>query len=65
LNPKTPFFFGRREYIIERIPLAPINDRFRYLDIPMHYRKLRNSDWKVEERFRKRLSGWKGKMFSI
>ena len=31
----------------------------------MHYRRLQNSDWKgVDERFQKRLSGWKGKLFS-
>ncbi|WVZ62069.1 hypothetical protein U9M48_011857, partial [Paspalum notatum var. saurae] len=40
----------------------PIN----YLGIPIHYRKLRNSDWvKVEERFEKKLSSWKGKHLSI
>ncbi|WVZ62477.1 hypothetical protein U9M48_012225 [Paspalum notatum var. saurae] len=39
---------------------------FRYLGIPMHYRKLRNTDWRmVEERFEKRLSGWKGKLLSV
>ena len=39
---------------------------FRYLGIPMHHRKLRNSEWKeVEERFQKKLSGWKGKMLSV
>jgi hypothetical protein len=32
----------------------------------MHYRKLRNLVWNtVEERFQKRLSGWKGTMLSI
>jgi len=31
---------------------------FRYLGIPMHHRKLRNSDWKImEETFQKKLSG--------
>jgi len=30
---------------------------FRYLGIPMHFRKLSNKDWKVvEERFEKKLS---------
>ena len=39
---------------------------FRYLGIPMHHRKLRNLDGKtVEERFQKKLSGWKGKMLSV
>jgi hypothetical protein len=35
---------------------------FRYLGLPMHYRKLYNKDWKlIEERIEKKLSGWKGK----
>ncbi|WVZ48782.1 hypothetical protein U9M48_000191 [Paspalum notatum var. saurae] len=40
---------------------------FRYLGIPMHYRKLSNKDWAlVEDRFeKKKLSGWKGKLLSI
>lgn len=39
---------------------------FRYLGIPIHYRRLRNSDWKeLEERFQKRLSSWKGKLLSV
>ncbi|WVZ95111.1 hypothetical protein U9M48_040913 [Paspalum notatum var. saurae] len=39
---------------------------FRYLGLPMHYKKLRNSDWKtIEERFEQRLSGWKGKLLSV
>ena len=38
---------------------------FRYLGIPMHYIRHQNSDWKgVDERFQKRLSGWKGKLLS-
>ena len=36
-----------------------------YLGIPIHFRKLRNADWRtVEERFDKRLSNWKGKHLS-
>jgi len=39
---------------------------FRYLGIPMHHQKLMNKDWKhVEERFQKRLSGWRSKMLSV
>jgi hypothetical protein len=31
---------------------------FKYLGIPMHYRRLSNKDWKmVEERLEKKLSG--------
>ncbi|WVZ71541.1 hypothetical protein U9M48_020116 [Paspalum notatum var. saurae] len=39
---------------------------FNYLGIPIHYKKLRNADWKKgEERFEKRLRSWKGKYLSI
>jgi hypothetical protein len=39
---------------------------FRYLGIPMHFRKLRNADWQiVEEKFEKKLSSWKGKHMSV
>jgi hypothetical protein len=38
---------------------------FRYLGIPIHFRKLRNGEWKpVEDRFEKKLSSWIGKMLS-
>jgi len=37
----------------------------RYLGIPIHYRRLSNSDWlKVQEQFEKRLGSWKGKNLS-
>ena len=37
----------------------------RYLGIPIHFRKLSKSDWlKIQERFEKRLSSWKGKHLS-
>jgi hypothetical protein len=36
------------------------------LGILIHYRKLRNTDWKrVDERFEKRLNSWKGKHLFI
>jgi hypothetical protein len=39
---------------------------FKYLGIPMHYRKFSNKDWTVlEERIEKRLSSWKGKYLSV
>ncbi|WVZ50605.1 hypothetical protein U9M48_001845, partial [Paspalum notatum var. saurae] len=39
---------------------------FRYLGIPMHFRKLNNKDWKmIEERIQRNLSNWKGKMLSF
>ena len=38
----------------------------RYLGIPIHFRKIRNVEWrKVEERFERRLGSWKGKHLSI
>src|SRR4051812_25882819 len=37
-----------------------------YLGIPIHYRRLTNDEWKhVEERQKKRLSNWKGKLLSL
>ena len=37
----------------------------RYLGIPVHYRRLSNNDWlRVQERFEKCLSSWKGKNLS-
>jgi hypothetical protein len=36
-----------------------------YLGIPIHFRKIMNADWhKVEERFEKKLSSWRGKHLS-
>jgi hypothetical protein len=38
----------------------------RYLGIAIHFRKLRNAEWrKVEECFERRLGSWKGKHLSI
>ncbi|XP_047057289.1 uncharacterized protein LOC124663662 [Lolium rigidum] len=38
---------------------------FRYLGIPIHYKKLKNSDWyPVETRFESKLGCWKGKLLS-
>jgi hypothetical protein len=37
---------------------------FRYLDISINFRRLRNENWKpVEDRFEKKLSSWIGKCF--
>jgi len=42
------------------------NFTINYLGIPIYYKKLRNCDWaKLEERFEKRLSSWKGENLSI
>ncbi|WVZ58599.1 hypothetical protein U9M48_008856 [Paspalum notatum var. saurae] len=38
----------------------------KYLGLPIHFKKLRNSDWKIiEERVEKRIASWKGKHLSI
>jgi hypothetical protein len=38
---------------------------FRYLGIPIHYRKLLNKEWNpVENRFEKNLGCWQGKLLS-
>ena len=40
-------------------------DAIWYLEIPVHYRKLSNNDWlRLQERFEKCLSSWKGKNLS-
>ena len=42
------------------------NYPFMYLAIPMHVRKLSNDDWwRIEEKFEKKLSSWKGKHLSV
>jgi hypothetical protein len=39
---------------------------FRYLRIPMHHKRLSNSDWKdVLDKFQKHLSSWKSKLLSV
>jgi hypothetical protein len=39
---------------------------FKYLGIPMHHKRLSNSDWKIiEQRIEKKLSSWKGKHLSV
>ena len=38
---------------------------FKYLGIPIHYRKLLNKEWKaIEDRFEKKLGVWAGKLLS-
>jgi hypothetical protein len=37
----------------------------RYLDIPVHYQKLRNSEWNpIESRFEAKLGSWRNKLLS-
>ena len=63
------FCFGEaKNYESQYIQLFGCNTwsfPIRYLGIPIHYRKLSNCDWmKIQERFEKRLSSWKGKNLS-
>ena len=38
---------------------------FRYLGIPIHFRKLKSGEWKpVEDRFERKLASWAGKLLS-
>jgi hypothetical protein len=38
---------------------------FKYLGIPMHFRKLKNGEWKpVEDGFEKKLGNWIRKLLS-
>ena len=38
---------------------------FTYLEIPLHYKRISNKDWKViEDRFERNLSTWKSKLLS-
>jgi hypothetical protein len=38
---------------------------FKYLGIPIHFRRLKNGEWKpVEDRFERKLSNWIGKLLS-
>jgi hypothetical protein len=38
---------------------------FKCLGIPMHHKRISNADWKIiEDKFKKKLSCWKGKMLS-
>jgi hypothetical protein len=55
---------GAKEFQDEYIELFGSNAGeypFRYLEIPMHHRQPLNSEWRIEERFEKRLSCLKAK----
>jgi hypothetical protein len=39
---------------------------FKYLGIPMHYKRLNNKDYKeIEHQIEKKLGSWKGKLLSV
>jgi hypothetical protein len=69
LHKSELFYFGAakdriKEYV-ELFDCVEGSFPFKYLGIPMHYRKLSNKHWSlVEERFQKKLSSWKGKFLS-
>jgi hypothetical protein len=64
------FCFGEahvhQEYYTKLFGCKAGNFPINFLGTPIHYNKLRNNDWKkIEERFEKRFSGWKGKHLSV
>jgi hypothetical protein len=63
------FFFGEvvnaSDRYFEMFGCAMGQLPIQYLGTPIHFRKLRNVEWKeVEGRLEKRLSSWKGKHLS-
>jgi retron-type reverse transcriptase len=63
------FFFGKPVEVEDEYKILFGCDigtlPFRYLGIPIHFRKLKNGEWKpVEDHFEKKLSSWIGKMLS-
>jgi hypothetical protein len=64
------YFFGKakdhEEFYSQLFGCSIGKFPFRYLGLPMHFRKLYNKDGKnIEERIEKRLSVWKGKMLIV
>jgi hypothetical protein len=64
------FLFGQAKYYEfqyqQQFGCKKVSYPFKYLGIPMHYRKLNNVDWKmIEERIEKKLSYWKCKYLSL
>jgi hypothetical protein len=63
------FCFGEAKYVEEDYKLLfgceSGSYPFKYLGIPIYYRKLKNGEWKpVEDRFERKLSSWIGKLLS-
>jgi hypothetical protein len=66
---KSEFFFGKAKEVENEYKIIFGCDigslPFRYLEIPIHLRKLKNGEWKpVEDRSEKKLSCWAGKRLS-
>jgi hypothetical protein len=64
------FFFGKakdfEDDYINLFGCAHGSFPFRYLGIPIHFRKLKNGEWKIiEDRFERKLASWLGKLFII
>ncbi|WVZ50906.1 LOW QUALITY PROTEIN: hypothetical protein U9M48_002112 [Paspalum notatum var. saurae] len=65
---KSEIFFLERQNYIRKNTYIYLDGvfPFKYLGIPMHYRKIQNKDWvEIEERFQKKLGSWKGKLLSV
>ena len=63
------FCFGKAKEVEERYRLLfgceSGSYPFTYLGIPIHFRRLTNSEWKrIEDRFEKKLASWAGKLLS-
>jgi hypothetical protein len=64
------FYFGQaKDYELQYEHLFGCKKRtypFKYLVIPIHYRRLNNKDWTmIKEQIEKKLSSWKGKYLSV
>jgi hypothetical protein len=64
------FYFGNAQdhinQYVEMFGCKSGDFPIQYLGVPIHFRKLRNAEWrKVEESFERRLGSWKGKYLSI
>jgi hypothetical protein len=63
------FCFGETKYLEDEFRCIFVCEigtfPFKYLEIPIHFRKLKNGEWKpVEDRFERKLSSWIGKLLS-
>jgi hypothetical protein len=64
------FYFGQAEEeedsYVRLFGCKKGNYPFKYMGIPMHFRKLSNNVWKfIESKIEKKLSSWKGKLMSV
>lgn len=64
------YCYGKsREYESEQAQLFGCNTGstpFKYIGIPMHQRKLSNTNWNIiEEKFQEKLASWKGELLLV